>query len=100
MGALGFRKRRQPLARGFGRRFARVEKLDVAGPDHAPRRRQRGPRDRAFELTDVSRPVVLKEQVDALFRERLGVECEPVGGAVPGEETLGEDRDVDGALAQ
>ena len=98
--ALGFGKRRQPLLRRFNRRFARVQELDVARPDDASRRRQRGPRDRAFELADVARPVILHEQVESFLRERLAVKRQPVGGAIPGEEALGEDRDIDRALAQ
>ena len=71
-----------------------------AGADDAPRRRQRGARDRALELADVARPVIRDQQVERLARELLGVERQAVRRAVAGEEAIGEHRDVDGALAQ
>ena len=42
----------------FGGRLVGVQKLDIDGPNRAPRGRQRRARNRALELADVAGPVI------------------------------------------
>ena len=63
-------------------------------------RRQRRARDGAFELADVARPWVRREQLERFARECLAVERHALRRAVAREEPVRENRNVHLALAQ
>src|SRR6185503_17543658 len=63
-------------------------------------RRQRRARDGTLELTDIAGPRVTQEQVQRFTRKRLAVEGHSLGRAVPRQESLSENRNVDLAFTQ
>src|SRR5262249_38719582 len=66
VGALGLGQRWEAIPRWLQDRRRRVKKFDVAPADGPSWRRQGRSRNRAFELTDVARPVVADQEIERL----------------------------------
>ena len=100
MGALRIAQRRQALAVSAGGRVRGVEKLDVRPADGASRGGQRGARHGAFELSNVARPMIAGQLVQGVLGERLAVDRQSVGGAVPRQQAMGQRGNIGRTLAQ